>query len=91
MYAVQYMEQAGSFSYTRDVIRGLKSDTAKLVAQHGGNEAITAIVDYLAAKVFGASNLPRTPNRTEKPSLSAESAGDSESRMMLTLSSEYQE
>jgi geranylgeranyl diphosphate synthase type 3 len=99
MYAVSYMEQVGSFAYTREVIRGLLDDTRKLIEENGGNKEILGIVEYLAAKVFNATKLPRTPVRADKPSFvsdtsSASSNSDqneSESRMHLTLSSEYSE
>ena len=104
MYAVQYMEQAGSFQYTLGVIAELQRATTKLIQELGGNEDIAVIVTYLANKVFRAAKMPRTPTRTEKPSLSGEKTTKStdpgandaaetpdESRMMLQLSSEYSE
>jgi geranylgeranyl diphosphate synthase type 3 len=95
MYAVSYMEQLGSFKYTRDVIAQLQRDTSALIEQHGGNAAIAEIVQYLAAKVFAEEQPPRrptTPSRADgKPKSPLPRVPESSGQISLTLSADYQE
>lgn len=50
-----------------------QEDTERLIASHGGNEAITQIVNALASKILTDEEVqkPRTPNRGVKPSFAS--------------------
>jgi hypothetical protein len=78
------------------VIAKLQGETQVLIEKHGGNAAISEIVEYLAAKVFaeGGGSLPRrpgTPSRATPILKSPVPEVEVSGHVMLTLSSEYTE
>jgi len=47
-YAVKYMEQTGSFEYTRNILKGLHEDIVQEIDRLGGNDLLMKIVELLA-------------------------------------------
>ncbi len=47
-YAVKYMEQTGSFAYTRKVLEGLHAEIVQEIEKLGSNELLLTIVKLLA-------------------------------------------
>lgn len=88
VYAVAYMEEVGSFKYTRTVLKELLEDIRKQIEVHGGNKDILMIVEYLAKKVFTEQKLPRTPVEPKNAGF-AKNGQEDNSRILLKLSSEY--
>jgi len=47
-YVIKYMEQTGSFEYTKLILEGLHKDIIEEVNKLGGNELLMKIVELLA-------------------------------------------
>lgn len=50
-YAVQWMNQCGSFTYTREVLRRLSDSILHEISLHGGHAGLQALVHYLDQKM----------------------------------------
>ena len=64
-HAVQWMHQCGSFAYTRDVLRELKTKLFAEIEHLGGHPGLVALVEKLDAKmdkedsILGSGEAPK--------------------------------
>ena len=64
-FAIQCVEQSGSFEYTRQVLLGLEKETFEEIERLGGNPLLVKIVQKLSKLYNPASpaSPPKTPPR----------------------------
>ena len=66
-HAVQWMDQCGSITYTRDVLRGLKDEVMSEIVSLGGNPVLVKLVEKLDAQLDEdcKEQLDKTNKKTE--------------------------
>ena len=69
-HAVEYMERAGSFAYTREALAEIKARIGIAIAGLGGHPVLSALVEKLDAQVVASAEAvvpPEPPSGAERP------------------------
>lgn len=78
-YAVKYMQECGAFEFTKKELKKIRARIDLKLAALGGNEGITAILDYLSNKIW----------TTEEGQESDASDGSESGHVALKISADF--